>query len=48
MLGILFYLGAQIIFALGSLLGWRVQVVAALPAAIIFVCALLLMRRMRW
>jgi lipopolysaccharide export system permease protein len=47
-LGILFYLGVQIIFALGSLLGWRVQVVAALPAALIFIFALLLMRRMRW
>lgn len=47
-LGIVFYLASQIIFALGQLLGWSIPLVAALPAALILACALLLMRRMRW
>ena len=46
--GIIFYLGTQIIFALGQLLGWSIPLVAALPALIIFLCALVLLRRMRW
>lgn len=47
-LGIVFYLGAQIIFALGQLLQWNIPLVAALPAIIIALCALLMLRRMRW
>ena len=47
-LGIVFYLGAQIIFALGQLLQWNIPLVAALPALIITFCALVLLRRMRW
>lgn len=47
-LGIVFYLGAQIIFALGQLLQWNISLVAALPALIILVCALVLLARMRW
>lgn len=46
--GILFYLGTQIIFSLGQLLQWSIPMVAVLPAAIIMACALVLMRRMRW
>lgn len=46
--GIVFYLGTQIIFALGQLLGWSIPLVAALPATIIFLCALVMLRRMRW
>lgn len=46
--GIVFYLGAQIIFALGQLLGWSIPLVAVLPALIIFLCALVMLRRMRW
>ena len=47
-LGIVFYLASQIIFALGQLFGWSIPLVASLPALVIFICALLLMRRMRW
>lgn len=47
-LGILFYLGAQIIFALGQVLQWSVPLVALAPALIIFGCAAYMMRRMRW
>lgn len=47
-LGIIFYLGAQIIFALGQLLHWSIPLVAALPALIITLCAVVLLRRMRW
>lgn len=46
--GIIFYLSAQVIFALGQILHWNIPLVAALPALIIFACALLLLRRMRW
>jgi lipopolysaccharide export system permease protein len=47
-MGILFYLGTQIIFSLGQLLQWSSPLVAALPTAIILTCALILLRRMRW
>ncbi len=47
-LGIVFYLGAQIIFALGQLLQWNIPLVAALPALIILLCALVMLSRMRW
>jgi lipopolysaccharide export system permease protein len=47
-LGILFYLGTQIIFSLGQLLHWSIPLVALLPTLIILACALLLLRRMRW
>ncbi len=47
-LGIIFYLSAQIIFALGQLLHWSIPVVAVLPALTIGLCALILLRRMRW
>lgn len=46
--GILFYLGAQIIYALGQLLQWSSPLVALLPTAIILVCALILLRHFRW
>ncbi|MEH6634730.1 MAG: LptF/LptG family permease [Halioglobus sp.] len=46
--GILFYLGAQIIFALGQLLGWSIPLVAVVPAVIVMACALVLLKRMRW
>ena len=48
LVGILFYLGAQIIFALGQLLQWSLPLVAALPAFLVLCCAGLLLRRMRW
>lgn len=47
-LGIMFYLGAQIIFSLGRLLQWSTPLVAVLPTLIILACALVLSRRMRW
>ncbi len=47
-LGILFYLGTQIIFSLGQLLHWSIPFVAILPTLIILACALFLLRRMRW
>jgi len=46
--GILFYLGAQIIFSLGQLLQWSIPFVALLPTLLILLCAGLLFRRMRW
>ena len=46
--GILFYLGAQIVFALGQLLQWSLPLMAALPSIVVFFCALFLLRRMRW
>jgi lipopolysaccharide export system permease protein len=47
-LGILFYLGTQIIFSLGQLLHWSIPFVAILPTLIILACAFILLRRMRW
>ena len=47
-LGILFYLGAQIIFALGQLLGLSIPLVAALPCVLVGLCALVMLRRMNW
>jgi lipopolysaccharide export system permease protein len=46
--GIIFYLGAQIIFSLGQLLQWSIPLVALLPTLVILACALLLLRHMRW
>lgn len=48
LIGILFYLASQIIFALGQLLGLSAVLVAIIPGCIIFVCALFMVRRMRW
>lgn len=48
LLGVLFYLGTQIIFSLGQLLQWNIPLVALLPTLIIMTCALFLLRRMRW
>tara|TARA_R110002049_G_scaffold31098_4_gene105839 strand:- start:1523 stop:2593 length:1071 start_codon:yes stop_codon:yes gene_type:complete len=47
-LGILFYLGTQIIFSLGQLLQWNIPLVALLPTLVVLTCALFLFRRMRW
>ena len=46
--GILFYLSAQIIFALGQLLNLSIPVVAILPTIIVLLCAVILLQRMRW
>ena len=46
--GILFYLGSQIVFALGHLLHLSLPAIAALPCIIVFVTAVYLLRRMRW
>lgn len=46
--GILFYLSAQIIFAMGQLLHISIPLVAILPTIIVLFCALILLRRMRW
>ncbi len=47
-IGILFYLGAQIMFSLGQLLQWNIPLVAVLPALITLAVGLLLLRRLRW
>lgn len=47
-LGILFYLGTQIIFSLGQLLQWSSLLVALLPSVAVLAIALILLRRMRW
>ncbi len=46
--GILFYLLAQIVFALGQLLQLNIPVVAIFPTIIVSLCAVILLRRMRW
>lgn len=46
--GILFYLVAQIIFALGQLLELSIPLVAATPSVLVTLCALVLLRRMNW
>lgn len=48
LLGISFYLGAQIVFALGQVMQWSVPLVAIAPALIIFTAAVILLRRMQW
>ncbi|MEM0955283.1 MAG: LPS export ABC transporter permease LptG [Pseudomonadota bacterium] len=48
LVGILFYLGAQIIYALGQLLSVNVALVALTPTLLVAVVALLLLQRMRW
>jgi lipopolysaccharide export system permease protein len=46
--GILFYLAAQIIFALGQLLQFSIPLVAVLPTIIVLLCAMVLLQRMHW
>jgi lipopolysaccharide export system permease protein len=48
LVGILFYLGSQIVFALGHLLQLSLPVIAALPFALVLLCAVVLLKRMRW
>ncbi|MGB5443592.1 MAG: LPS export ABC transporter permease LptG [Gammaproteobacteria bacterium] len=47
-LGILFYLGAQIVFALGLLLQLSIPVVSLVPTVIVTLCAGILLTRMHW
>jgi lipopolysaccharide export system permease protein len=48
LVGVMFYLGAQIIFALGQLLGLDPMLVALVPAVLVGLCALWLLWRMNW
>ncbi|MDH4042245.1 MAG: LPS export ABC transporter permease LptG [Gammaproteobacteria bacterium] len=48
LVGILFYLGTQIVFALGQLLGLNIPLVALAPTLVILLCAAILLRRMHW
>jgi lipopolysaccharide export system permease protein len=48
LVGILFYLGSQIIFAMGQLLGLSIPLVALTPSILVVVCALVMLRRMQW
>ena len=48
LVGILFYLGSQIVFALGHLLHLSLPAIAALPSILVLSCALYMLRRMRW
>ena len=48
LVGILFYLGAQIIFALGQLMSINIALVALTPTLLVLLVALALLRRMRW
>lgn len=48
LVGILFYLGTQIIFALGQLLDLNIPLIALTPTLLILSCALLMLRRMNW
>jgi lipopolysaccharide export system permease protein len=46
--GILFYLAAQIIFAMGQLMQLSIPLIAVAPAVLVSICALFLLRRMNW
>jgi lipopolysaccharide export system permease protein len=46
--GILFYLGSQIIFAMGQLLNLSIPLVALTPSLLVLLCALVMLRRMHW
>lgn len=46
--GIFFYLGAQIVFALGLLLHLSIPVVSALPTVVVALCASILLAKMHW
>jgi lipopolysaccharide export system permease protein len=46
--GILFYLGAQIVFALGLLLHLNIPMVSLVPTVIVTLCAGFLLARMHW
>lgn len=48
LVGIFFFLGAQIIYATGQILGLSVPLVALAPALIITLVAVVLLKRMRW
>jgi lipopolysaccharide export system permease protein len=48
LVGILFYLGTQIVFALGQLLDLNIPSVALAPTLVIIICAVILLRRTRW
>jgi len=48
LVGILFYLGTQIIFALGQLLNLNIPFVALAPTLLILLCAIIMLRRMHW
>jgi lipopolysaccharide export system permease protein len=48
LVGILFYLGAQIVFAVGRIMQWHGLLVAVLPATLVACCAVFLIYRMRW
>jgi len=46
--GILFYLGAQIVFALGLLLHLSIPMVSVVPTVIVALCAGILLAKMHW
>lgn len=48
LVGILFYLGTQIVFAMGQLLGLNIPLVALAPTLVILLCATIMLRRMHW
>lgn len=48
LVGILFYLGSQIIFALGQLMGLNLALVALAPALLVLACAAFMLHRMQW
>ncbi len=48
LVGILFYLGAQIVFALGQLLGLSIPLVSLAPTLVVACCAGALLSRMHW
>ena len=48
LIGILFYLGAQVVMALGQLLDLSMPLVALVPSLLVLVCAIVMLRRMHW
>ena len=48
LVGILFYLGSQIMFAMGQLLALPPALVSSSPSVLVLAVALILLRRMRW
>ena len=46
--GILFYLGAQVVFALGLLLHLSIPMMSMVPTIVVALCAGVLLARMHW
>ena len=48
LVGIFFFLGSQIFYAVGQLMQLNYLVITLTPVVVVVLCSLLLIRRMRW